>query len=94
MNASPSSFGDDDDADPEANESAVNAEAHADEAPETNEKTRDLTAWDQPLSVAGTETPRVLPDDEESPAERLVAEGIEAAERERRLAADERDDNG
>jgi len=56
-------------------------------APELNAETKELTAWDEPVGASGKAAPKVLPEDEASIAERLVYEGTDEAERERRIAA-------
>ncbi len=68
-------------------------EAAADEAPtdvtapELNAETKDLTAWDDPPGAHGTAAPKVEPDDDDSVASKLVYEGTDEAEREKRMAA-------
>jgi len=71
-------------------------EAAADEtptdvnAPELNDQTKDLTAWDEAPSSHGTAAPKVVQDDdddEDTVAAKLVYEGTDEADRERRIAA-------
>jgi hypothetical protein len=80
--------------DPDDDEADVNElETAADEtptdaaAPEVSKATENLVAWDDPPDSAGHEAPRVLPEDEASVAEQLVEKGVDAADRERRIAA-------
>lgn len=56
-------------------------------APELDDRTKNLTSWDEVPSSAGSAAPRVRPEDETPVAERLVYEGVDEAERERRMAA-------
>lgn len=53
-----------------------------------------LTAWDTPLSAAGGQAPERELDDEANLGAKLVEEGIEEADHDRRVAASEaRDDD-
>lgn len=57
-------------------------------APELDERTKDLTEWDEPPQAHGTAAPKIIPEeDDEDSAAKLVYEGTDEAERERRLAA-------
>ena len=58
-------------------------------APELNAKTEELTSWDDVPESHGTAAPKVTPedDDDDSIAAKLVYEGTDEAERERRMAA-------
>jgi hypothetical protein len=83
---------------PEEEEEA-NAEEIADAAeetptdvtpPEVDRRTENLTEWDDVPAAHGTAAPKVAPgdeDDEDTIAAKLVYEGTDEAERERRLAA-------
>jgi hypothetical protein len=58
--------------------------------PEVDERTEQLTQWDEPPTAHGVAAPKIVPDeedDEDSTAAKLVYEGTDEAERERRLAA-------
>ena len=55
-------------------------------APEAGEL-EDLTAWDTPLNAAGSQRSEQGPEDESNIAEKLVEEGIEEADHDRRLSA-------
>lgn len=72
-------------------------EAAADEtpqtfaAPEIDERTAELTTWDEPTAAAGKAAPKIGPDDETPPVERLIAQGLAEAERDRRIAAEDPD---
>jgi hypothetical protein len=59
----------------------------AETAPEVNEETAKLTEWDQPPNATGAAVPKVPPEDESPVTEILTQEGVEEAERERRIAA-------
>lgn len=78
---------DDDDIDPAEIEAAADETPTDVTPPELDPRTENLTAWDEPPTSAGTAAPRVLPEDETSIAEKLVYEGTDEAERDRRLAA-------
>jgi hypothetical protein len=81
----------DDDSDPHALEDAAD-EIPADATPpELSEQTRNLIAWDEPPDAAGHETPTIGPEDEAPAAEQLVQEGMEQADRDRRIAAADSD---
>ncbi len=56
-------------------------------APELSEETEKLVAWDEPPESAGHQAPTTKPEDETSVAADLVEKGLDAAERERRIAA-------
>jgi hypothetical protein len=55
-------------------------------APEGDEEVRH---WSEAAGSTGHQVPRVLPDDEVSPVEQLINEGLEEAERDLRLSASE-----
>jgi len=61
-------------------------------APEIVEGVEELTEWDTPVGAAGDSAPRVRPEDEVPPAEILVQDGIEEADREQRIAAADPDE--
>lgn len=83
------------DPEPTSNESEDPAELEvaADEtpapklAPELSEETEKLVAWDEPPESAGHRASTTKPEDETSIAADLVEKGIDAADRERRIAA-------
>jgi hypothetical protein len=56
-------------------------------APELGPKTEELTEWDDAPAAHGTAAPKVGEDDEDTIAAKLVYEGTDEAERERRIAA-------
>jgi hypothetical protein len=63
-------------------------------APELNEDTKNLTEWDDAPASHGSAAPKIGPgandedeDDEDTLASKLVYEGTDEAERERRMAA-------
>jgi hypothetical protein len=69
-------------------------EAAADEtptdvtAPELSARTKDLTEWDEPPSARGTAAAKgEQDDDDDTIASKLVYEGTDEADRERRMAA-------
>jgi hypothetical protein len=59
--------------------------------PELDQRTEELTEWDDAPSAHGTAAPKVGPtadeEDEDSIAAKLVYEGTDEADRERRIAA-------
>jgi hypothetical protein len=57
-------------------------------APEAGEL-ENLTAWDTPLTAAGGQVPECGPDDEANIGEKLVEEGLEEADHDRRLSVSE-----
>jgi hypothetical protein len=64
------------------------AEMHTDvTAPEVDEKTEELTVWDEPLAESGRVVPKVPLEDEVPLGETLTYEGVDEADRERRIAA-------
>jgi hypothetical protein len=81
----------------------MNAEEIADAAdetptdvtpPELEARTKQLTEWDDVPTAHGTAAPKVSPDDdddENTVAAKLVYEGTDEAERDRRLAAEDPD---
>ena len=58
-------------------------------APELNAKTEELTEWDDAPESHGTAAPKVIPEDNDDHtiASKLVYEGTDEAERDRRIAA-------
>jgi len=67
-------------------------ETHTDTtAPELDARTEKLTEWDDPPAAHGTAAPKVGPaaddEDEDTIASKLVYEGTDEADRERRIAA-------
>jgi hypothetical protein len=82
---------DDDDFDPRDLEVASDETPTETRAPELSEETKGLMAWDEPPEAAGHEAPTVKPEDETSIAERLVYEGTDEADRDRRIAAEDPD---
>lgn len=78
---------DDPDFDPREIEEAEFASAEDESPPEVDERTVELTAWDEPPGSSGTAAPKVGMEDEIPPGEQLVEEGIDEADREQRLAA-------
>jgi hypothetical protein len=83
MSPKPTEPNEDQEFDPEEIDSAANQTPAYAMPPELDERTRNLTEWDEPPPPSVN----ALPDDEESVAEKLVNEGIDEAERERRMAA-------
>ena len=66
--------------------------AEATDAPETSEETENLVKWDEPPGSTGRRAPEIIPEDEVSPGEASVREGMEEADREQRIAADDEAD--
>lgn len=59
-------------------------------APEVDAQTEEITEWDDAPATHGKAAPKVLPEDdadEDSIASKLVYEGTDEADRERRIAA-------
>jgi hypothetical protein len=59
-------------------------------APELDDRTKELTEWNDAPADHGSAAPKVSPadeDDEDTVAAKLVYEGTDEADRERRLAA-------
>jgi len=83
----PKNPSEDEEFDPEELEAAADETPTAAIPPELDERTKDLTAWDEAPTSAGTAAPKVMPEDEASVDEQLVDEGVDEAERERRIAA-------
>jgi len=87
----------------ESEDDEINAEEIADAAdetptemtaPELEAGTEELTEWDDAPSAHGTAAPKVTPDDEDDEdtiSAKLVYEGTDEADRERRLAAEDPD---
>jgi hypothetical protein len=78
---------DDEDFEPEEIADAANEMSTNMTAPELDERTEELTTWDEPPAAAGTAAPKVEPEDEVSISEQLVYEGTDEADRELRIAA-------
>jgi hypothetical protein len=78
---------DDPEVDPAEIEAASDETPTSVGAPELNAVTKDLTAWDEPPADRGTAATKVLPEDEISAAEQFVAEGMDEADRDQRIAA-------
>jgi hypothetical protein len=57
------------------------------QAPEVDERTGQLTAWDEAPASSGTTAHKNMLDDEIPPGELLVEEGLDEADREQRIAA-------
>lgn len=55
--------------------------------PELDAETKNLTTWDEAPGASGRAAPKILPEDETTVAERLVYDGTDEADRERRIAA-------
>jgi hypothetical protein len=72
-------------------EDAINETSAKSGAPEVDQQTAALTEWDEPPTSSGHEVPTSGLDDEATVAEQLVSEGINEAERERRIAASDPD---
>ena len=77
----------DPDRDPEEMLDASENLKSGDTPPEIFPGVENLTEWDTPVGAAGESAPRVMPEDEVPPAEILVKDGIEEADREQRIAA-------
>lgn len=58
-------------------------------APEADESVRPVEKWSMAEASRGHEGPHVEPDDEQSAAEQLVAEGLQEADHDLRVAASE-----
>ena len=58
-----------------------------DTPPEIVPGVEELTEWDTPIGSAGAAAPRVTPEGDVPPAEILVQDGVEEADREQRIAA-------
>lgn len=76
-----------DDVDPEEIEAASDETPTDVTAPEVDTGTKELVVWDEAPGSSGSATPTVRPDDEAPIGERLVYEGTDEADRERRMAA-------
>jgi hypothetical protein len=74
-----------DETDPQMIEDAVNETPASDIPPEVDETTAELTSWDEAPAVPAA--PTIEPEDEVTVAELLVEEGMEEADRDRRIAA-------
>jgi hypothetical protein len=81
----------DPDFDPREIESAEFPGPNDEIAPEVDHRTVELTAWDEPPASTGRAAPKTHMEDEISPAEQLIEEGIDEADREQRLAASDPD---
>jgi hypothetical protein len=82
---------DDPDIDPEDILAAAEETPTAEAPPEVSESTEDLTAWDEPPAETGTAAPTVRPEDYVPPVEQLFGEGLDEADRDRRMAATDPD---
>jgi hypothetical protein len=60
-------------------------------SPELDPRTKELTTWDESPATTGRQTPKTEFEDEDTISERLVYEGTDEAERERRIAAADED---
>jgi hypothetical protein len=78
---------DDQDFDPQEIDAAADENPTSATPPEVDAETENLTKWDEPPGASGGPVKTVLPDDEATVAEQLVDEGVDEAERDRRLAA-------
>jgi hypothetical protein len=81
------------DFDPEAIQEAAEeiTDPGVEPPPELSLRTEKLTEWDETIGSTGTQAPKVRPEDENSISEELVEDGIESADRDRRLAAEDPD---
>jgi len=82
---------DDPDFDPREIENAEFSEPNDEMAPEVDERTTELTAWDEPPGTTGMAAPKTPMEDEVSAGEQLVEEGLDEADRDQRLAASDPD---
>jgi hypothetical protein len=82
---------DDPDFDPREIENAEFSEPNNEIAPELDERTVELTEWDEPPSSTGTAAPKTHLEDEVSAGEQLIEEGMDEADRDQRLAASDPD---
>ncbi|CAN5519032.1 hypothetical protein BH09VER1_BH09VER1_51400 [soil metagenome] len=73
--------------DPDELDAAVNDRAPSSAAPEVDERTGNLTAWDEPPGAMGGSAPKVPPDDEATIGAELVDEGLDVADSEQRVAS-------
>ena len=73
--------------DPQALENEEYGAPADDRAPEVDERTGSLTAWDEAPASTGTVAHKNMLDDEIPPGELLVEEGVDEADREQRIAA-------
>jgi hypothetical protein len=80
-----------DEFDPHSLDNAADKTPIETKAPELSDQTEELVAWDEPPDASGHETPTVKPEDEIPPVEQLVEEGMDQAERDRRIAAEDPD---
>lgn len=87
MNTQNPSPNDDEDFEPEELDEAADETPTDTTAPELDPRTKKLTEWDEPPSSRGGPVPKTEIDDEDTTAQRLVYEGTDEAERERRIAA-------
>jgi hypothetical protein len=79
-------------ADPEVDpeeimQAAAEPVGQVDTPPEVVTGTEDLTEWDTPPGASGKTAPETELEDEVSPSERLVNDGLEQADRDLRIAA-------
>lgn len=78
---------DEDEIDPKEIEDAADETPGGGEAPELIPRTENLTAWDDSPAESGRVSPRMPMEDEVSPAESLIDEGLDEADRHQRMAA-------
>jgi hypothetical protein len=78
---------DDPEFDPKELEEAVSEDNHTPIPPEVTPETAQLTEWDKPPTTTGAAAPKVGPDDEAMIGKDLAEEGVEAADRDQRIAA-------
>lgn len=87
MNMENPSPNDDEDFEPEELNEAADETPTDTTAPEVDTRTKTLTEWDEAPSSHGSAVPKTEVDDEDTISQRLVYEGTDEAERERRIAA-------
>ena len=78
---------DDGEIDPAEIETASDETPGTMRAPELTDATAELTTWDEPVDATGGAAPKVRPEDEKSPVQQLIDEGLDEADRDQRLAA-------
>jgi hypothetical protein len=78
---------DDEGSGPHSLEDVIDEAPIESDVPEVSEQTKKLIAWDEPPDAAGHEVPPVEPEDETSVVEELVEQGMDEADRDRRIAA-------
>ena len=80
--------------DPEELDEAVNDTAPTGNAPEVDQMTASLSAWDEAPGSSGKEAPKVPLEDETAAPIKLVNEGLDIADSEQRAAAADPDSEG